>query len=323
MDCSVCVFCGLPGAGKTTLANHLKHLQGSTHKFIHVCYDSLLLKVDHAKSLDSISAWKAARSSIANNVSSILEFLGNESKVLCPIFDKGVSQSALEFLFQDIKTFDPTMKIVLLIDDNMQYRGMRNEYYRMCAKLEVGFSIVYFDIPLQVCLRNNKKRKNPIQEAILEKISNQMEIPGSNSKCKWEKFVVKLESSNLEASSGQLLRIIDESMEHPPSFPGPAIQEEIEKVRQINRKNFLHQADICIRRLVSMKIQDFKKSTSSDTTLSQFSKKLINVKKQTLFLLKIGYVDDEIFLKTDGNLDFDKIENSIHDLMNLIFQEIQ
>ena len=316
IDICLCIFCGLPGAGKTTLCNNL--MKTETYSFIHVCYDNLLPWINFSDP-DSLLTWKKYRNAV-------LEFV----KFLVTIARLKSANSLLEcptLLIQDsaVRVFDATKeiisstfskKVVFLIDDNMPYRRMRYEYFQIARQLNTGCCTVMVECPFVLCLKRNQTR--PVDEIVrqksLRRINAQMEKPDIQ-KASWEKHFCTIDTVEGDAITivNEVLKTIqcafDQQAKSLPMVDTDAIKES----RVKNPSNLKHQADLCLRKLSN----EIIKQQSNPKLIAE---RLNVAKKYILNEIKSGVVDESDFIDKSGNIKQQLLKLKMEELLKTFLE---
>lgn len=316
----VCLFCGLPGAGKSTVARTLCEMMKDTNlSVVLVCYDAIMADVNHTANVDSINSYKAARSCIVKNIENLAAIAITNEKKIDPIYHKYLINAEIDILYGRVNEISNDKQMVFVVDDNMQYRGMRKEYYQVCCRLNIGFSVIFFDCPLEICMQRNALRKNKLQENVIEKIASQLEIPGASTKCTWEKYVLHVRKCDDTFTPAEIcndiLVIMQKSANDPciclPSMDG----KNAEKTRAINCENLIHQSDICLRKYISNLMVEYSRRGLSSEVMKCKLKSLNDAKMNVYNNIKHGYVDVDGYIGDDNELDLCRLKENIDLLM--------
>ena len=305
----ICVLCGLPGAGKTTLTKCLQ--QDNNINFVPICYDNLIPWIDFSDP-DILSTWKSYR----NEVLLLVKFfIGVNEKSHQDCFNDFlknidlINKEHIFYLYELIKKLKSGKnKIVFVIDDNMQYRRMRYEYFQIARNCKIGFCTIMIDCSFQICQQRNQQR--PIGEIVklksLRRINAQMEMPDS-TKAAWEKYfcIIKLEKNEINSVLPEVFNVIQLALENPV-FPLPEHNEELtEKARLANRNSLGHQADLCLRKLISEFMQQQKDP-------KKFSQKISLAKKYILYEITSGLLDEQDYLTNSGAIDQELLTSKLN-----------
>ena len=165
----VIVLCGLPAAGKTTLAREIvRHYQGGggSVRVEHICYDRIYQShcCGSSSSPSSPSSsfdprqWKQSREMALNTLSHLLQQPRTSS----------------------------SKDLIVVVDDNMHYRSMRFECYRVCRRRatsspshSISFCVIHVSTPLSICLRRNAQRtgRQRVAEEVVRRMGENMQRP--------------------------------------------------------------------------------------------------------------------------------------------------
>ena len=306
-----CVLCGLPGAGKTTLCKQLIE-NFVEFNFIHVCYDYLIPWIDFS-SPDVLNTWKKYRNEVLDFVKFLVSVL-LKRQVSCEYIStlQLLNTPHVEALYSIATKFaeQKSSNVVFLIDDNMPYHRMRYEYFQVARSNNLGYCTLMVDCTFAKCQERNKQR--PIQEIInqksLRRINAQMERPDTRTK-NWEiNFcVTELPENDFTSIDGKIRHVIQHALSNPIQSLPLVDQDAIEETRIINRKNLVHQADLCLRKVSS----DFMKRQSYP---QQLAEKVSLTKKLILNEIKSGQLDEEEFFDSSNCLKQDLLKSKIEAL---------
>ncbi|RLN74969.1 hypothetical protein BBJ28_00009527 [Nothophytophthora sp. Chile5] len=141
------LLCGLPAAGKTTLARRFTAAgSSSTRRFDRISFDDLYYASSTSKTgilpVDfDPERWKSCQKEMARRVRRCVE----QQRTAAGTTDKAIAE-------------DERQQLVLLIDDNFQYRSLRKRFFQLAADLNCGFAILYVNIPAPLCRERNAAR---------------------------------------------------------------------------------------------------------------------------------------------------------------------
>jgi len=144
--------------------------------------------------------------------------------------------------------------IIILLDDNMFYKSMRYSYYQLAEQYTLGYCIIYLKCAFDTSFARLKQRADGhLIELSARRIADQLEVPDA-SKEKWEQFSQEFDSSGGEYLSS--LEVFERFISTCVDFPvqsNKLTDVELEKReldRKMNRENLIHQADLCLRKIV-------------------------------------------------------------------------
>lgn len=306
----IIVFCGLPASGKTVLCGKLQ-ANLKQFSFIHVCYDDMLPWITD---IDNLITWKNARSNVVTMVKHYMQCI---SLNCITDFETTVlkSEGCQHVKSKVSMAMQSTKPIIFFIDDNMQYRGMRYEYYQLSKAMSCGFSILFMNCPLTTCEERNKKRRpdKQVEFKSLLKIDTQMEIPGTSA-VGWESRVLNINTSEHETVPENILTFLQDTLDNPVLEKIHVVDVHLsDACRETNRNNIHHQADIIMRRQCKQWIQSSE--FMSDLSINSKSKKISKMKKQILTEIKSGLYDLDLYLHSDGTIDLEALGKKLHSLL--------
>jgi len=320
VDIVLCVLCGIPGCGKTTLCRRLVS-SGEKFTYVHVAFDELTGWIEN----QSDGAWKQSRSMILSLVGNIVEFLRNDGGELPSRSQfNALDENEVGRLLQAVQTVasrnDKSATVVLLIDDNMYYKSMRYSYHQLAEQFTLGYCIVYLSCSYDTCSDRLRHRADGhlIKESSVKTIVEQLEKPDPVRE-KWEHFSKEFDSGGNESSPLILYeQFIETCVDHPVET-NKLSEREIEErdlTRKVNAANLLHQADLCLRKIVG----DMSKEIISDAkNKSTQMKKIVQERKRLIAAMKSDGFDFNPFLDEYGDI---QKESLTLELRKRVFNEI-
>lgn len=298
-DLCLALLVGLPGSGKTTLANFVKQHFSTEREasedtlslnVIHICYDTLITAdLAHRCSTDPDSGnWREARQEVLTMVEKML------------------------YMLKDIQTDQETHKIVLkcgpenkyiqkdyeweivikkrtviVIDDNMYYSSMRYSYFQLARRHNIGFCQLYLECSVLSAMSYNNKR--PKEEQVLEdvimKMSDRMEPPENKP---WEQYSVTImahEPFSNEETVRKMGSIISKALLNPVE-PVEDWSDLGEASRQASMASVIHQADLGLRHLVNERMKLLQKTSVDPDDLRAQSRILNTTRIEILEAMK-------------------------------------
>ncbi|XP_029656269.1 L-seryl-tRNA(Sec) kinase [Octopus sinensis] len=260
MDTCLLILCGLPACGKTTLAKRLKASPEfkSIYHVVHLSYDDLMpdnitafLTEKPNLVQQGAANWKKYREDIVLCVENILKTFPNGKAEIpvnvCPDLWAKINNSFM----QDMKKEE--FHLLVIIDDNMYYQGMRYPFYQLARKYSIGFCQVYLECNIELALKRNNHRPNPIPEEVIHTMASKFEPP-SPSERNWEVHSLYIKDQTI-CCLDDVLALVDNARQNKAA----PLSDNVE-LRQISRVkcsiSTLHQADQILRKLVSGKMSD-------------------------------------------------------------------
>lgn len=248
-DGKVCVvlLVGIPGSGKsffrkffeTFLCGNTESVLGSVQVWS-VCYD------DFEPMRRGNSNWKKCRLDIMTIVCNLIEHLKSQDSLI-----KGFNKESSGICLINKELVSPD-SILILIDDNMYYRSMRYEYYKLARVHNISFSQIFFEVDLQKALKCNSERSagSRVPETVVENMYRKLEPPQANHL--WEKFSISVLSyadfQNLDIVT-KILSCLRTALDNPVRVRDVNSNEE--EAFHVTTSNAFHQIDNTLKQLVA------------------------------------------------------------------------
>jgi len=219
----VLLLCGLPGCGKSSLARMLKERNDRTSLFdriLHIEYDSVARGLQEQQQSTTIA--NDEREEVFNEES--LEAWRSSRKVALEQLNQ-----ELESHFNNDKT--PPPRLLIIMDDNFHLRSMRKNVHVICqahANKPLHFCILWLDIPLDTCLKQNRQRSSSgrVPDNVIQNMA--LEPPDPQKASREQGCILKQSQAVL-----------------PP--PPPVDPQVLERERQKTRESLLHTYDGYLR----------------------------------------------------------------------------
>lgn len=297
----LCVLCGLPGAGKSTLARTLSsYTQNKGWGIFILSYDDIIpddafeIKGENASFTDTQSSWKLYRQEVLQCLDAFVRN-GNAPQHASwakrgdwdtwARFSRSVEDQQV---FKTSEHSRPQMShltsepLVVLLDDNFYYPSMRYEVYQLARKYSLGFCQLYLQCPLNACLTRNRMRSCPLPDEVILEMAKRIEPPNPG-KNQWEQNSLTLTStfSYPQQDIDLLIQMIGKALEKPLS-PIQDNAEQKEADRQCCATSILHQADQACRRLVSQAMKDAKEFKRGEINMKTLAAELKQLKTKFL-----------------------------------------
>ncbi|XP_072523225.1 L-seryl-tRNA(Sec) kinase [Salminus brasiliensis] len=291
---SVCVLCGLPASGKSSLAQVVSaelHRQG--WRTLTVSYDLLISEdaFDVSTAVgdeDCLSRgqtrWRQHRQAVLSCLESFLQDpdAPGPSRTAGGVgerFSQAVVQQNTFPVLQSSASRPP--RIAVLLDDNFYYQSMRYEVYQLARKYSTGFCQVYLHCPVEVCVCRNQGRGRPVSDEVIVEMSKRMESPNP-ARNHWEESSLTLDSTDITDSHVQkLVQLMCSALQNPLS-PVQDDSEQREADRERCASSVVHQADQACRRLVSQAMLTARERNVSSEVLRVLARDLSEQKGRFL-----------------------------------------
>jgi O-phosphoseryl-tRNA(Sec) kinase len=349
---SIVLFSGLPGVGKTTLANGFEEYvnsQQTKHQFVEsllISYDKVIEK-SVENELVASNEWKSSRNLNKNLAQHLIGYLQksdrnktNFKSYLATNFDQLSSQNPNIFnsiteKFANLvesslnsstrlnkQTNQEEMNhFVIILDDNFYYESMRYEFFKLARDLnECSFYCLCLkasDLSVLLSRNSNRIGEARLEDSVIKQMWSKFEGPGSNSD--YEREFCRIESPD-DVSFEELLDSIIKSHSKFRDFIHEKKEQELNKAESLikgheSAKNLVHACDLILRKLVNAKLGELRKSNTADLALS--SRKVLEKKAAILSILKNS--ESDLYNKVAGlNGDLKLVENA---LANEIFKD--
>jgi L-seryl-tRNA(Sec) kinase len=291
---------GLPGSGKTTFAKCLQQeVRTKQWTLVIVSYDGII-DANYTLPENCSDSWKNSRSVVVHCLyKALLKFL--------PMNDNDHSDTQGSDLFPrlcfgggdtDIRRIKKSIQekidilvppnrssqrpILLLIDDNMYYRSMRYEYYKLARMFRMGFSTLMLDCPVAEAIRRNAARApqdGRVPETVIRRMKERLEPPIQDGRYRWERhsaIVSSAMSLSNDKESAVPIRlgerslawaVIEAAYRDPVPVPRTLDPAQSAADREATLRSVVHQADLALRSHVKNLMGGGVRSTPSKDVL--------------------------------------------------------
>ncbi|NWS96187.1 PSTK kinase, partial [Mionectes macconnelli] len=304
----LCLLCGLPAAGKSSLARalrrRLRQRPGWACALLH--YDELIPpEVFRPRApgagppeplplVSAVPGWKRSRRELLQCLESFLRALlagaplpGPEQ----PGWERFLRCCRREGLLEAAQGAGgaPARPLCLLLDDNFYYQSMRYEVYQLARKYSLGFCQLFLDCPLECCLQRNRLRSDPVPEQTIHLMARKIEMPDLKKNA-WEKHSLILSSSEcISEDSEQIMNLLATALENPVR-PNEEDTEQKDTDRAICAASAVHQADQACRRVISQAMKDARDKNVLPSEMKSLAEELNKMKAEFLEDLRQGEI---------------------------------
>ncbi|XP_077407406.1 L-seryl-tRNA(Sec) kinase [Vanacampus margaritifer] len=296
----LCVLCGLPAAGKSSLSRSvsLAARQRGWRAAV-VQYDELISDQafhtrkagEEVTSQEGRTEWKLHRNAVLQCLEDFLEKepeLSGNSNIDGPAWDRCI-RTLLTPVQADAEP------LLFLLDDNFYYPSMRYEVFQLARKYSLGFCQVYVQCPLDMCISRNEIRPRPVPAEVIAEMAKRLESPNPK-KNPWEAKSITVDTADdlSECDIQQVMELISSALSDPLS-PVEDDGEQKEADRQKCAASVVHRADQACRRLISEAMKKARETGVSSQQMRSLATQLSESKAQFLQNLRSHFLQDENF----------------------------
>ncbi|XP_061763582.1 L-seryl-tRNA(Sec) kinase [Nerophis ophidion] len=316
----LCVLCGLPAAGKSSLSRTLcLSASRSGWRVAVVHYDELIPdQAFHAREPEEQTEWKLHRHAVLQRIE---EFLKNPKTSLELPGGCRIEGAAWERCIRPL--LDPPLghqaPLLFLLDDNFYYPSMRYEVYQLARKYSLGFCQVHVQCCLESCVSRNNSRPRPVPAEVLVAMEKRLVRPNPR-KNQWEAKSVSVEATDdvSECDVQNVLELIWSALNDPLS-PVEDNTEQKEADRQKCAASVVHQADQACRRLVSEAMKKARDSGVSSEHMRSLAAQLNQSKVQFLQNVRKHFLQEAPFIREE---DVD-VEHAVKRAVGLFDRDVE
>uniref|UniRef100_A0A3P8TR82 Phosphoseryl-tRNA kinase n=1 Tax=Amphiprion percula TaxID=161767 RepID=A0A3P8TR82_AMPPE len=251
----LCVLCGLPAAGKSTLARSLLSSAAQLGwRAAVVPYDDLIPEESFRTRVveESHTEWKSHRQAV---LQCLEQFLKNPQVFVELPSSSQINSVAWEQCIQALQQPEGSKSdrapLLFILDDNFYYPSMRYEVCQLARKYSLGFCQVYLQCGLESCISRNQSRSQPIPTEVILDMVKRLVFPNPQ-KNSWEMSSISLNSTDdlSESDIQRVMELISSALRNPLSLAEDNTEQK-EADRLKCATSVVHQADQACRRLIS------------------------------------------------------------------------
>lgn len=327
----LCVLCGLPAAGKSTLSCKILST-AALHgwKATVVPYDDLIpehafqirVQEDDVQLQEMHTEWRLHRQAVLRCIEDFLEKrqvvteLPNRCQIKRAAWDRCIAA-----LLQPEASEADRAPLVFLLDDNFYYPSMRYEVYQLARKYSLGFCQVYLHCDLESCISRNQSRPDPIPTEVILEMVKRLEFPNPQ-KNSWEANSISLNTTDALSKSDiqKVTELISFALNNPLS-PVEDNTEQKEADRLKCATSLVHQADQACRRLISDAMKTAKENQVPPEHMRSLAAQLNESKATFLHNLRGQLLQEASF--TEGeDIDVERVVKRAVDIFDQEKKEI-
>ncbi|XP_054625105.1 L-seryl-tRNA(Sec) kinase-like isoform X2 [Dunckerocampus dactyliophorus] len=318
----LCVICGLPAAGKSSLSRTVCHSANRRGwRATTLQYDELIpVQAFYARDAEENTEWKLYRHAV---LQCIEEFLNNPKGSLDIPSGCRIDGAAWERCVRSL--LDPTqanqVPLLFLLDDNFYYPSMRYEVYQLARKYSLSFCQVYVQCCLESCISRNKNRPHPVPTEVIEEMEKRLKQPNPK-KNQWEAKSVSVNATDnvSECDIQRVMELICSALSDPLS-PVVDDTEQKEADRQKCATSVVHRADQACRRLISEALKKSRENGVPSEHMRSMAAQLNESKAQFLLNVRKHFLQEAPFIREE-DLDVEHVMKRAVELFDHDKQEI-
>ncbi|RQM14221.1 hypothetical protein DD237_003312 [Peronospora effusa] len=179
-------------------------------------------------------------------------------------------------------------QMVLLIDDNFQYRSLRKRFFHLATKAKCGFGLVYVNTPITTCRERNAVRGDSarVPDEVFERMVTVFEAP-NGCQTSWEVNTWEVKQMEDAANIEEAMNALIQQASREGKKRRLAQMDAQRKAAQQHRdrlstqQSVLHLVDLQLRQWISTQLQD-ENTLTSGLPKSQLAFQLNQRKKSYL-----------------------------------------
>ncbi|NXO02755.1 PSTK kinase, partial [Rhinopomastus cyanomelas] len=293
----LCVLCGLPAAGKSSLARALR--RRVPQRLGWACavftYDDLIPPEAFDRQEagpDGVSplvpSWKRSRRELLECLERLLRALlalDPPPNPAPPAWERFVACCRQQGVpVGSLRTPGP---LCCILDDNFYYRSMRHEVFQLARTYALSFCQLFVDCPVECCLQRNRLRSHPLPDQTIQLMATKIEMPDLKKNA-WEQNSLILKSSDCTLEDNeQIINLLAAALENPVK-PTEENTEQKEADRAICAASAVHQADQMCRRIISQTMKEAKDKKIPPRQMKSLAEELNRLKAEFLEDLRQG-----------------------------------
>ena len=265
---------GIPASGKSTISMKIHKLSEENllnTNVIVLNFDELIL-IDFANITDG--DYKKSREVCFIKIENLIGKLKTEK---FSDWMKIIASNELKIPQNSISLSSENPVTLLIIDDNMYYRSMRQRVRQICRTCDCKHFQIFMKSSLADAIARNSKRCSNVENSVIGKMFNDLEVPENLR-------TICVEIENFD--EGKFLAELKDRIDNPE-----VLTEEHQKEPQ--EQSIIHEMDLVTRKEIGCKMQEVKGIKNK----KEYSEKLNLMRKNFM---------EEV---RSGNLKFETVED--------------
>ena len=261
---------GIPASGKSTISMKIHKLskENLLNTNVIVLNFDKLIRIDFANITDG--DYKKSRDVCFIKIENLIGKLKTEN---FSNWMKIIASNELKIPQNSISLSSENLVTLLIIDDNMYYRSMRQRARQVCRACDCKHFQIFMKSSLADAIARNSKRCSNVENSVIEKMFNDLEVP-ENSR------TVFMEIENFE--EGKFLAELKDRIDNPE-----ILTEEHRKEPQ--EQSIIHEMDLITRKEIGSKMQEVK----GKKNMKEYSEKLNTMRKTFMEDVRSGKIKFE------------------------------
>lgn len=257
---------GIPASGKTCLARKLiqmSKMQQLNASVIVVTFDDFI-KLDFSDL--TTGEYKQSREQLLQKTENLIKMLRDSDETS---WSDKLTSSALQLEDRNFNVVSGQPALIIL-DDNMHYRSMRQRIRLVCRNLNCEHFQIFMKCQVDDAIRLNMKRSSPVPEPVIRKMSHILEEPHNS----------RTMDLTFESLDETILEMINDQINN---------SEELEQTALLSspqQQSILHEIDLITRKALSARIKALKSSEDISSICERLNGKrkefLENLRTQSL-----------------------------------------
>ncbi|XP_034050431.1 L-seryl-tRNA(Sec) kinase-like [Thalassophryne amazonica] len=338
----LCVLCGLPAVGKSTLAQALSNTAAQRGwKTTEVCYDELISQhafrprateddqrhqtnapcefedCDSKRTALMHTEWRSHRQVVLQYIEELLKKPEASVNLQTSHQINRASWEKCDGGLLELDGVDDSAPLLIVLDDNFYYSSMRYEVYQLARKHYLGFCQVYLQCAVESCMSRNHNRPDPVPTQVMLEMIKRLEPPNPK-KNSWETNSISLTTTQNVSNEDvmKVMELISCAMSNPLS-PVEDNTEQKEADRLKCSSSVVHQADQACRRLISEAMKTARENQGPPECVRTLAAQLNESKTRFLLNLRRQLLQD-LSLTPEEDID---MENVVKRAVNVFDQE--